>query len=192
MEVSDLMARTKKCSCQVIRPSQSSYEEALVHQGGPLNHKEVEFRSNLARSRFLNFLYLGSDPWASDALENGGESKEDWSQTGIWFNAASPWLRAKSDEIPDGILDDLPNASPGSKLDNRSSSSSQFTAGNDQRMDTQRTAGKDVQRSIPENLGTDHAQLAPNTHFISAHDEDCHDSKVSRNFILLTLVKIGL
>ena len=42
---------------------------------------------------------------------------------GIWFNTAGPWLRVESDEIPNGILDDLPNASLGLKLDNLSSSS---------------------------------------------------------------------
>ena len=56
---------------------------------------------------------------------------------GIWFNAAGPWLRVKSDEIPNGILDDLPNASPGLKPDNLSSSSTQFSTCNDQRQDTQ-------------------------------------------------------
>lgn len=43
----------------------------------------------------------------------------------------------------------------------------------------------------PKNLGTDHAQLAPNTHSLSSPDEDYHDNEVSRNFILLTPVKIG-
>lgn len=114
--------------------------------------------------------------------------------------------------MPNGILKDLSNPSPGS-------SSTQFSAGNDQRQDTQRnqcsgttqkedmctaevssptvskdtqrTFGKDVQRTIPKNLGTDHAQLAPNTHSLSSPDEDYHDNEVSRNFILLTPVKIG-
>ena len=132
---------------------------------------------------------------------------------GVWFNAAGPWLRAESDETPNGILDQLPNASPGSIPDKP-------TTGNDQRQDTkrnqftgttqkdntwthgvssptvstdmQRTAGKDVQRTISENLGTEHAQLAPIMHPRPAGDEDCHDSEVSRNFILLTPVKTGL
>ena len=49
-----------------------------------------------------------------------------------------------------------------------------------------------MQRIIPENPGMDHAQLAPNTHPLSSPGGDCHDSYDSRNFILLTPIRIRL
>ena len=174
---------------------------------GPFSHKEVVSRPNLVGSRFLNFLYLGSDSWTTDALENGWKSEEDWIQSrlcfrsglrirmevnisnplipgiflpqpnkrDLWiglkyekildlyyrcgiighdqkgcpngvfslcnpagksFNAVGPWLRSKCDEIPNGVLKDLPSARPATKRENLSSSSAQFSAGNNQRQDT--------------------------------------------------------
>ena len=56
-------------------------------KGGHLVIKRWSSDQTWQEVDFSNFLYLGSDSWISDALENGGESEEDWIQSGLCFGS---------------------------------------------------------------------------------------------------------